>query len=176
MTDTRPAHTTSLKPYLTLPQLFSLTWLAYPVLSLLFVAFRLQISSADAQNAVADAKGSLLTSCKAAETAAASAASLPRFLAQGTNAQIVDAVNGTLNGARAALILSLTIMEAVIEFIVDMYRSTLFCFIELVVRGALSLLISASQEVRSPPLVLSLCAERGLQITNFLNSTLSGIS
>lgn len=157
MTDTRPAHTTSLKPYLTLPQLFSLTWLAYPVLSLLFVAFRLQISSADAQNAVADAKGSLLTSCKAAETAAASAASLPRFLAQGTNAQIVDAVNGTLNGARAALILSLTIMEAVIEFIVDMYRSTLFCFIELVVRGALSLLISASQEVRSPPGIVAVC-------------------
>ncbi|KAH7108343.1 hypothetical protein BKA62DRAFT_740102 [Auriculariales sp. MPI-PUGE-AT-0066] len=137
----------ALAPYLTLPQLFSLTWLAYPVLSLLFVAFRLHISSAQADDAVADAKGNLLTACRAAEKAATSAASLPRFLAQGTNAQIVDAVNGTLNAARATLLLALTIMQAIIEFIVDMYRSTFLCFLELVVRGSLELLIGASKEV-----------------------------
>jgi len=149
-----PRQFTSLKPYLTLPQLFSLTWLAYPILSLIFVAFRLHISSGQAADAVADAKGVLLTSCRAAEKAATSAASLPRFLAQGTNDQIVSAVNGTLNGARAALVLSLTIMQAIIEFLVDMYRSTFLCFLELVVRGSLELLIGASREVS---IACSLC-------------------
>ncbi|KAF8514185.1 hypothetical protein JB92DRAFT_2920445 [Gautieria morchelliformis] len=140
--------TTSLKPYLTLPYLLSLTWLAYPILSLLFVAFRLQLSLASAENAVSDAKNNLLASCKAAEQAATSAASLPRYMAVGTNKQIVDAVNSTMNGAREALILSLTVMEAIINFIIDTYRSTFLCFVELVVRGGLDILISAVQELQ----------------------------
>jgi hypothetical protein len=139
--------TTTLKPYLQLPHLLSLTWLAYPILSLLFVVFRLQLSSSASQDAVANAKGDLLASCRAAEQASTAAASMPRFLATATNQQIADAANGTMNAAREALVLSLTVMEAIIDFIVDIYRSTFLCFLELVVRGGLAILISAVQEV-----------------------------
>jgi len=84
-----------------------------------------------------------LASCKAAETAATAAISMPRYLALATNQQFEDAVNNTMNGARQALILALTIMEAVINFLVDIYRSTFLCFLELIVRGTLSALITA---------------------------------
>jgi hypothetical protein len=139
--------TTTLKPYLELPYILSLTWLAYPILSLLFVAFRLQISSASAQDSISTAKANLLASCRAAETAATATASMPRYLAEVSNQQFVDAVNATLNGARETLVLSLTVMEAVINFLIDIYRSTFFCFLELIVRGTLSVLIGAVQEV-----------------------------
>ncbi|GJE97726.1 Plasma membrane fusion protein [Phanerochaete sordida] len=142
-------YTTTLTPYLQLPHLLSLTWLAYPILSLLFVAFRLQLSSASAQDAVTNAKDDLLASCQAAEKAATAAASMPRYMAAATNVRIAEAVNGTMNGARAALVLALTVMEAIINFIVDLYRSTFLCFLELVVRGALSILIGAVQEFNS---------------------------
>lgn len=142
-----PNYHTTLTPYLTLPHLLSLTWLAYPILSLLFVAFRLSLSQASATDAAASAKENLLASCKAAEQAATSTASMPRYLAVASNAQITDAVNGTLNAARATMVLALTVMEAIINFIVDIYRSTFLCFLELVVRGALSILIGAVQEV-----------------------------
>jgi hypothetical protein len=142
------ASTASIKPYLELPHLISLAWLAYPILSLLFIAFRLQASASSSQDAVASAKDNLLRSCLAAEKAATSTASMPRFMAVATNAQIADAVNGTLNAARATLVLSLTVMETVINFIIDLYRSTFLCFLELVVRGGLSILISAVKEVR----------------------------
>lgn len=138
---------TTLKPYLTLPYILSLTWLAYPIISLLFVAFRLQISAASAQDAVSDAKGNLLTSCSAAEKAATAASSLPRYMAIGTNKQIAGAVNDTMDGAREALILALTILESILNFVIDIYRSTFFCFLELVVGGGLSILIGAVQEV-----------------------------
>ncbi|KAF5351990.1 hypothetical protein D9756_007622 [Leucocoprinus leucothites] len=141
--------TTTLTPYLQLPHLLSLTWLAYPILSLLFVAFRLQLSLAASQDAVATAKDNLLTSCKAAEHAATSTASMPRLMAIATNEQFVDAVNGTLNGARFVLTTSLTIMEAIVNFVIDLYRSTLLCFLELVVRGGLSILIGAVQELNN---------------------------
>ena len=148
--------TTSMRPYLTLPYLLSLTWLAYPILSLLFVGFRLQLSSSAAQDSVADARGNLLTSCKAAEEAATATASMPRYLAQASNRQVADAVNGTMNAARATLILALTILQAVINFVIDIYRSTFFCFLELVVRGGLAILIGAVQEVCSEHIFLDL--------------------
>jgi hypothetical protein len=137
-----------LNPYLQLPHLLSLSWLAYPILSLIFVAFRLQLSSDSAQAAVANAKGDLLAGCLAAQQAASAAASMPRFMAIATNEQIADAVNASMDGAQEALVLALTVMEAVMNFVVDTYRSTFLCFLELAVRGGLSLIIGATQEVR----------------------------
>lgn len=163
-----------LKPYLELPHLLSLTWLAYPILSLLFVAFRLQLSASSAQDSVASAKNDFISSCNAAQKAATSAASMPRYLAVAANDQIADAVNGTLDAARATMVLALTIMEAIINFIIDMYRSTFLCFLELVVRGGLSLLIGAVQEVCSRRLS-QMCHINSRQINSFLTGTFSTI-
>lgn len=146
----------TLRPYLTLPYLLSLTWLAYPILSLLFIVFRLQISSSSAQDAVNDARDNLLVSCKAAQQAATSAASLPTYMAIGTNKQFAAAVNGTMEGAREALVLVLTCMEGIINFIIDIYRSTFLCFLELAIRGGLSILIGAANDVG--PILLILIA------------------
>ncbi|KLO04385.1 hypothetical protein SCHPADRAFT_755634, partial [Schizopora paradoxa] len=140
---------TTLKPYLTFPYLLSLVWLSYPLLSLLFIAFRLQMSSTTAQDSIADAKADLLKTCLAAEKAATAAASMPRYLAVASNKQIADAVNDTMNAARAALVLALTILEGILNFVIDIYRSTFFCFLELVVQGGLSLLIGAVNEINS---------------------------
>ncbi|KAF9478798.1 hypothetical protein BDN70DRAFT_993907 [Pholiota conissans] len=170
---------TSLTPYLTLNHLLSLTWLAYPIISLIFIAFRLQLSLTDAQNAALNAKDELLTSCKAAEQAAASAASMPHFMALATNKQYADAVNASLNAARATLVLALTIMETVINFIVDLYRSTFLCFLELVVRGGLAILIGAVQEINTVLQSVTASLRTSIQndvasansvITNFINT------
>ncbi|KZT41537.1 hypothetical protein SISSUDRAFT_1000423 [Sistotremastrum suecicum HHB10207 ss-3] len=171
----------SLPPYLSLPYILSLTWLAYPILSILFIVFRLQISSSSAQVAVSHAKASLLTSCKAAEQAATSAASLPRFMAIATNSQIADAVNSSLNGAREALILVLTVLEAIVNFVIDIYRSTLLCFLELVIRGALAILIGAVQEIsnaiQSTLSALRTSIQNDISSANSLiNSTVDGIN
>jgi len=100
-----------------------------------------------AESDIASVKSDLLASCLAAEHAATSAASMPRYMAIATNEQFVDAVNGAIAGAQDVLVLSLTVMEAIINFIVDIYRSTFLCFLELAVRGGLELLIAATQAV-----------------------------
>lgn len=38
-------------------------------------------------------------------------------------------------------------MEGIIEFIIDMYRSTFLCFLELAIRSALGVLIAATEEI-----------------------------
>lgn len=95
----------ALTPYLTLPHLLSLTWLASPVISLLFVAFRLVESTGAAQDSVADAKSTLMTSCLAAQRAASAAASMPRYMAISTNNGIVEAVNASVIASRDTMIL-----------------------------------------------------------------------
>lgn len=116
-----------------------------------------------------------MTSCKAAEQAATSAASMPRIMAVATNEQFVDAVNATLRGARYVLTTSLTIMEAVINFIIDLYRSTLLCFLELVVRGGLSILIGAVQEVSHELPEFGCLIDQLYQVNNLLQSTASSL-
>ncbi|KAJ7745438.1 hypothetical protein DFH07DRAFT_942850 [Mycena maculata] len=145
--DAHSIDSTQLRPYLQLPHLLSLTWIAYPILSLAFVVFRIQLSLSSSQDAVASAKSDLLTACQAAEKAATAAASMPRFMAIATNEQFTNAVNDSMNAARATLVLALTMMEAIINFIVDTYRSTFLCFLELVIQGGLAILAGAVQEL-----------------------------
>ena len=138
---------TTLTPYLQLPHLFSLAWLAYPILSLLFIAFRLLLSYDSIKQSVESAKDNLVASCRAAQEAASSTASMPRYMAIASNDLIVRTTNASLNAARQALVLSLTVMEAIINFAIDIYRSTFLCFVELIIRSALSVLISLSEAV-----------------------------
>ncbi|KAK7031416.1 plasma membrane fusion protein PRM1 [Favolaschia claudopus] len=145
--DAHSLESTQLRPYLQLPHLLSLTWLAYPILSIVFIIFRIQLSLSSSQDAVASAKSDLLASCQAAERASTVAASMPRYMAIATNEQFANAVNDTMNAARATLTLALTIMEVVINFLIDIYRSTFLCFLELVIRGGLAILIGAVQEL-----------------------------
>ena len=56
-------------------------------------------------------------------------------------------MNGMMKAARATLVLALTMVEAIINFVIDIYRSTFLCFVELVVRGGLAVVIGAVQEV-----------------------------
>lgn len=48
--------------------------------------------------------------------------------------------------------ISLTIVEGIIEFAIDIYRSTFLCFLELIVRGSLGILIGAVQTAGTPSL------------------------
>ncbi|KAG8928369.1 plasma membrane fusion protein prm1, partial [Tulasnella sp. 417] len=107
---------------------------------------RLFSSISDAQDSGDGAKRVLLSSCNSAQTAATVAASLPRYMAEGTNEGIEKAVNNAVDAAKATMIFSLTALEGIIEFVIDIYRSTFLCFLELAVRGTLSVLIGATQE------------------------------
>lgn len=135
----------TLKPFLGLPSRLILSSISIPLISLLFVGFRLLSSSRDASDSVATTKTKLLTACHAAEHTASLAASLPHFLAAGANAQLAQSITATVHGAARVFELSLTAIEKILTYIVDSYRSLFLCFMELLVRGSLAVLIEAVQ-------------------------------
>ncbi len=115
------------------------------LISLIFVASRLLSSSSDLDDSVASAKAKLLTGCFNLEHTASLAASFPHFLASATNLQLAQSVTSTVQGAARVFDLSLTAIEKILTYIVSSYRSLFLCFMELLVRGALAVLIEAVQ-------------------------------
>lgn len=85
--------------------------------------------------------------CIAVQQAATAVASLPPYMALVTNQQFADAVNCSMGVSSTALINAPTTMEVIINFIIDMYRSNFLCFLELVVKGGLAIVIAAVQAV-----------------------------
>ncbi|SAM82596.1 related to PRM1-Pheromone-regulated multispanning membrane protein [Ustilago bromivora] len=140
-----PPQTPTLKPSLGLPSRLLLSTLSIPLISLLFVAFRLLSSSRNASDSVASTKASLLSACHNAESVASLTASLPHFLATTANVHLSQSITSSVHGAARVFSLSLTAIEKVLTYIIDSYRSLFLCFMELLVRGSLAVLIEAVQ-------------------------------
>ncbi|KAJ9477803.1 Plasma membrane fusion protein PRM1 [Pseudozyma hubeiensis] len=145
MAGSPPHKSPILQPWLGLRARLFLSPISIPLISLLFVATRMLISSNDANDSVSSAKSNLLSACNAAESTASLAASFPHFLASTTNAQLAQSVTSTVHGAARVFDLSMTAIEKVLSYIVNSYKSLFMCFMELLVRGALAVLIEAVQ-------------------------------
>ena len=134
---------TPLKPYLTLPPRLLLTTLTPALLPLILTISHLIQNRSSTASLASTLKASVLSACSGIATGAASIQTLPRYLAMQTNDEMVRATQASILVVGEALIDSITIMETVVTFIVDSYRSMLLCTIELAVRGTLDILIGA---------------------------------
>lgn len=142
---TIPSTHDRLKPWLGLRARLALCVFSPTILALAFIAARLVLSASDVDDKVADAKARIWASCRGAEHAATTAASMPRIMASNFNDATSRAVTDTVQGLGRVLLLGIEGLENLLIFLVDMYRSLFLCVVELVVRGSLSLLISAVQ-------------------------------
>ncbi|PWN32179.1 uncharacterized protein FA14DRAFT_126849, partial [Meira miltonrushii] len=111
--------------------------------SLLFVGVGVLSSSSDANKRANETKDQLMSACVATQKAASTLASMPYYFAQNFNEQTSEAIENTVHGLARVLLLAMTAIEKILTFMVNMYKSLLLCFIQLLVRGSLALLISA---------------------------------
>lgn len=145
--------TSCLPPYLTLAPRLLLTTLTPCLLPFILTIAHLVQNRNSTSTLATSLKSSLLSACNGLATGAASLQTLPRYLAMQTNDEVVRATQASILAVGAGLMDCVTIVETVVGFIVDTYRSMLLCTIELAVRGTLEILIGAVQVVSSlsPP-------------------------
>jgi hypothetical protein len=98
-----PYSATHLGPFLTLGNRVFLALIAYPVISVAFVAFRFYLAALRANDLIDDATGFLIASCFAAQRVATVSVSIPRWLAQNTNQQIQNAAISSIYASRDGL-------------------------------------------------------------------------
>lgn len=138
-----PERSTPLRPYLTLPARLLLTTLTPALLPLILTIAHLIQNRSSTALLAASLKSSILSACSGIATGAASIQAMPRYLAMQTNEEVVRVTQASILAFGTVLIDSITIVETVLIFILDTYRSLLLCTIELAVRAALDILIAA---------------------------------
>lgn len=143
-----PAHE-HLGPYLRLSHRLTLAPFAYPIIAVAFVAVRFFLAYKSAQNLVADAKELIIAGCLGAQRAATTAVSIPRWMALETNEQLINVAQGTLDASREGLNLSLTVLDKIIIFVIDSYKSFYLCIFEFLIRGGLAAIITIVQFVEN---------------------------
>jgi len=136
-----------LRPFLSMGGRMWLTAFNPALLPLIFTIVHLAQTRSSTNDLAASLKDSVLKACQSLAKGAGSLQTLPRYLAMQTNEQVLKATRATVLGTGLALMLCVQVIEAVVNFIIDTYRSLLLCTIQLVVQGSLEILIAAVQEI-----------------------------
>lgn len=141
----RRSETIPLQPYLWLLPRILLTFFSPCLLPMILTIAHLIQNRSSTASLATSLKSSVLSACSGLAKGAASIKTLPRYLAMQTNQEAIT--QASILAIGTMLMDAITIIEAVVNFIVDTYRSMLLCTIELAVRGTLEILISAVQNV-----------------------------
>ena len=152
-------HTVSnITPYLGLRARLSQVWINRWTILLLLVLVRLLIAIAGLHNDLGSAKSEAMSACTGVESIGSAMASMPHYLAAGVNDLAGTGIEKAVEGLMSMLLLTITGIEEIVVFVINMMTSTYMCLITLVVAGSLHVALQVAEDV-----------------SNFINSTLKDI-
>jgi len=114
---------------------------------LLLVIARLLLGLKDVNYDIANAKTEALSACTSVENIGSAMASMPHYLADGVNALAADGVTQALSGLMDMLMLSVTGVEEIVLFVINMYTSMYVCLITFAVSASLEAAIEMIEKV-----------------------------
>ena len=145
-------------PYLGLRARLSQVWINKWTILLLLVLARLLILIGNLHDDINDAEAKALKACTTVETMGSTVASMPHYLASGTNELAAKGVTKAVDGLEEMLFMAITALEEIFVFWVNMMYGTYECLITFAVGGAAHVAVQIAEDV-----------------TNFLNKTLGQI-
>lgn len=137
------ARSDGLRPFLGFGPRVLLTTISPALLPLVFTVVHLIATRSSTQKLASTLKDKVMAACNGIANGAGGLQAVPRYLAMQTNKEILRATRATVMAAGEVLMVCLTIIEKVIGFIIDMYRSLLLCTIQLVVHTAMAVIVGA---------------------------------
>jgi hypothetical protein len=136
-----------LTPYLGLRARLSQTWINRWTILLLLVLIRTLFAIATLDDNLGSARRQALSACTAVEHAGSAMASMPYYMSQGVNELTVRGVEKAVNGLIQMLIMSVTGVQELVLFIINLLTSTYVCLITLAVSGSLHVAVSVAEDV-----------------------------
>jgi hypothetical protein len=134
-------------PYLGLRARLSQVWINRWTILLALVLCRLLLAVKDLNYDIANAKSEALSACTSVENVGSAMASMPHYLSEGVNALAADGVTKAVNGLMDMLTLTVTGVEEIILFVINMMTSTYVCLITLAITGSLEVAIQMIEDV-----------------------------
>ena len=147
-----------LTPYLGLRARLSQVWLNRWTILILLVLVRTLFAVADLEDKINDARADAMSSCTSMENVGSTIASAPHYMASGVNELTAHGVEKAIDGLMSMLSLTITGVEEVVVFAINLYTQTYLCLITLAISGSLHVALSVIEDV-----------------THFLNETIGAI-
>jgi hypothetical protein len=127
----------SITPYLGLRARLSQVWINRWTILLLLVLVRTLLAVSSINYDLDSAKREALSACSGVEAMGSAMASMPHYMSQGVNALTATGVEKAVNGLMSMIGLSVTGVEELVVFFVNLLTSTYVCLITLAVSGSL---------------------------------------
>jgi len=134
-------------PYLGLRARLSQVWINRWTILLALILCRLLLAIKDINYDIGRAKEEALSACTSVENVGSAMASMPHYLSEGVNALAADGVTKAVNALMDMLILTVTGVEEIILFVINMMTSTYVCLITLAVSGSLHVALEVIKDV-----------------------------
>ncbi|KAI9665757.1 MAG: plasma membrane fusion protein prm1 [Bathelium mastoideum] len=147
-----------LTPYLGLRARLSQTWINKWSILLLLVLVRMLIACASLNSGLASAQREALSACTGVEGVGSALASMPHYMSQGVNVLAADGIDKAVNGLMSMLLMTVTGVEEMVVFIINLLTQTYLCLLTFAIGGSLHVAIGVAEDV-----------------STFLNSTLKDI-
>ncbi|KAF2862642.1 hypothetical protein K470DRAFT_176692 [Piedraia hortae CBS 480.64] len=145
-------------PHLGLRARLSQTWINRWTVLLLLVLVRTLIAIATLDDNLGMARKHALSMCTSVENVGSAMASMPHYMSQGVNQLTANGIEKAINGLIEMLLLSVTAVEEIVVFIINLLTNTYVCLITLAVSGSLHVALSVAEDVG-----------------NFLNTTVKAV-
>lgn len=125
-------------PYLGLRARLSQVWINKWTILLLLILVRVLLAIRGLDHDIANAKVQALSACSSVENVGSAMASMPHYMSSGVNVMAAKGVEVAVEALMSMLMLSVTAVEGIALFIINLLTSTYVCLITLVVGGAMS--------------------------------------
>lgn len=137
----------TLTPYLGLQGRLSQIWVNRWTVLLLLVLVRMLLATDSLEDKLGSARKEALSACTGVESMGSAMASMPHYMSKGVNELTASGVERAVNGLMSMLTLSVTAVQEIVIFIVNLLTSTYVCLITLVVAGSLRAALEVVQDV-----------------------------
>ncbi|PGG99149.1 plasma membrane fusion protein PRM1 [Blastomyces parvus] len=128
----------AITPYLGLRSRLSQIWFNRWTILLLLILARVLIAIGSLDGNLTSAKREALSACSNVESVGSAMASMPHYMSRGVNELTASGVEKAVNGLMSMLELTITGVEEIFVFFVNVMTSTYVCLITLVVAGMMN--------------------------------------
>ena len=142
-----PRTTSNITPYLGLRSRLSQVWINRWTILLLLVLARTLIAISGVNHDLDSARREAVSACTGVESMGSAMASMPHYMSQGINEMAATGVEKAVHGLSDMTLLTVTGVEELFVFYINVLTSTYMCLITLAVGGGLHLAINGIENV-----------------------------
>lgn len=141
-----PINPYGITPFLGLRSRLSQVWLNRWTILLLLILARVLIAISGLNSDMGSAKREALSACTSVESMGSAMASMPHYLSRGVNELTASSVESAVHGLQSMLLMTLTGVEEILIFVINVMYQTYLCLITMAVRGSVHVAVGVLED------------------------------